>query len=69
MKKYLISQSLSIVIAILLVFTFYMLLAGALVSGQNFMSDMILIVIAVILLAMFNVLTKIEFHLMGGKKK
>ena len=56
-------------IAILMVLTFFMLLAGALVSGQNFIGDMVLIIIAIILLAMFSTLNSIEHKITGGKKK
>jgi len=65
--KNIISQIFPVFISIFLAFTFFVLLAGALATGQNFMTDMILIIIAIILLAMFSTLNKIEFKL-GGRK-
>ena len=68
MDKYQISRVFSLIVAAFLVFTFYVLLAANVATGRNFMTDMILIVIAIALLAIFSSVQKIESKI-GGKRK
>lgn len=66
--KYLMSQMFSLVISILLVFVFFVLLTAGLETGMGFLSELILIIIAIVLLAIFGVLNQINMHLRGGKR-
>ncbi|MBI4020480.1 MAG: hypothetical protein HY367_04050 [Candidatus Aenigmarchaeota archaeon] len=78
MKKDLTAQVFSAVIAVVLLITFYILLLSDFVRGtQANVTPMILIIIAIILLAIFSVLHKMECGfemqqmakpLAGGKK-
>ena len=69
MKQYMIAQVFAAIVAIVLIFVFYILLAMNMVSGQNFMTEMLLIVNAVILLAIFSVATKMEYYMRSKKRK
>ena len=74
MHKYLMTQVFSIVVSITLAFTFYALLAAAFVSrSPDLLTPMLLIVIAIILIAIFTSLSKMEYsireHLDSGKKR
>jgi len=68
MKSYLIAQIFTAVIAALLIFTFYALLATSIITGQSMIAELIMIVNAVILLAIFAMLAKIE-NSIGRRKK
>lgn len=66
--KYTTSQVFTLVVAALLVVTFYILMAANMITGQNFLGDMIMIVIAITLLAIFSSVQRIESRI-GGKRK
>lgn len=70
MKKYIFSQTFTIIVAIILVITFYILLQTAVVKGnyEILITPMILIILSIIGLAIFSVLTKIEFQLRSKKR-
>ena len=63
------SQAFSLVISIVLVFVFFVRLAAGVVTGADFMSDLILIIIAIVLLAIFSVLNQISINLKGGRRR
>ncbi len=70
MHKYLMTQVFSIVVSITLAFTFYALLAAAFVSrSPELLTPMLLIVIAIILIAIFTSVSKIEYGLRDMEKK
>jgi hypothetical protein len=68
MQKYLISQVFSVIVVAVLVFTFYALLAANMMTNQNLLTPMILIIIAIVLIAIFLVVTRIEYLLGKGKR-
>ncbi|MBI2675977.1 MAG: hypothetical protein HYX24_05945 [Candidatus Aenigmarchaeota archaeon] len=72
MKQYLLTQVFTIAISLLLFIVFYIVLAANAISGKPFISEMILIVIAIILLAIYASLRKLEYFaetgVKGGKK-
>jgi len=65
--KYTISQAFSILVAAVLVFTFYLLIMATAATGQNFLTELLLIVMAIIMLAIFSSVSKIEEKI--GRKK
>jgi len=61
MDRYLITQIISILVSFTLLATFYIILTAGLVTElKSFLTPLILIVIAVVLVAIFTTLTKIE---------
>lgn len=69
MEKYLIAQTFSVAVTLVLVLTFYILLSSDIVVQKpNNVTNLILIIIAIICMAMFSTLTKIEF-MMRTKRK
>ena len=70
MKQYLIKQIFSIIIAVLLLITFYMLTTAELsMPGNNFITPLVLIIIAVVGLAIFAELVKIEYYIKEKHKR
>lgn len=70
MKQYLIKQVFSVVVAVVLLVTFYIVMMADLSTpGQTFITPLILIIIAVICLAMFAELVKIEYYIKAKDKK
>jgi hypothetical protein len=70
MKQYLIKQIFSIVVAIVLLITFYIVLMADLATpGDTLITPLILIIIAIICLAIFGELSKIEYYIKGKTKK
>lgn len=70
MKQYLIKQIFSIVVAIVLLITFYIVLMADLATpGDTLITPLILIIIAVVCLAIFSELVKIEYYIKGESKK
>lgn len=70
MKQYLMKQLFSIVVAIVLMITFYIILMAQLATpGQSLLTPLVLIVIAIILLAIFAELVKIEYYIKGKHKR
>ena len=67
MENYSISQVFSVAVAVVLLFTFYILLAANLVTNQGLLTPLLLIIIAVIALAIMMEVSKIESQLKGGK--
>ncbi len=69
MKKYMIMQVFSVIVALVLVSVFYTVLAADLVRGaQTNLEALILIIIAITCLAILSALTKIEYYMRKGKK-
>jgi len=69
MKQYLMKQIFSVVVAIVLLVTFYIVLMADLATpGETFITPLVLIIIAVIALAIFAELAKIEFYIKGKHK-
>lgn len=69
MKQYLIKQIFSVVVAIVLLVTFYIVLMADLATpGETLITPLVLIIIAVIALAIFAELAKIEFYIKGKRK-
>ncbi len=73
MKQYLLTQVFTIAISFLLFVVFYIVLAANVISGRPFISEMLLIIIAIILLAIYASLRKMEFFTetitKAGKRK
>ncbi|MCK4496606.1 MAG: hypothetical protein KAU24_00300 [Candidatus Aenigmarchaeota archaeon] len=70
MKQYLIKQIFSIVVTIVLLITFYIvLMADLAIPGDTLITPLILIIIAVVCLAIFSELVKIEYYIKGESKK
>ena len=70
MKQYLIKQTFSVVVAVVLLITFYIvLMADFATPGQTFITPLVLIIIAVICLAIFAELVKIEYYIKSKGKK
>jgi len=70
MKQYLIKQIFSMVVAIVLLITFYIILMADLATpGETFITPLILIIIAIVCLAIFAELVKIEYYIKGKLKK
>ncbi len=70
MKQYLMKQLFSIVVAIVLLITFYIILMAQLaVPGQSLLTPLVLIVIAIILLAIFAELVKIEYYIKRKRER
>ena len=70
MKQYLIKQVFSVVIAIVLMITFYIVLMADLATpGETFITPLILIIIAIVCLAIFSELAKMEYYIKGKAKK
>ncbi len=70
MKQYLIKQIFSIVVTIVLLITFYIVLMADLATpGDTLITPLILIIIAVVCLAIFSELVKIEYYIKGESKK
>ncbi len=68
MKQYLIKQIFSIVVAIFLLITFVIVLYADLVTPtETFITPMILIIIAIVCLAIFGEISKIEYYIKGKK--
>ena len=69
MKQYLIKQAFSIVVAVVLLVTFYIVIMADLATpGETFVTPLVLIIIAVICLAIFSELAKIEYYIKGKSK-
>ena len=70
MKQYLIKQIFSIVVSIVLLITFYIVLMADLATpGDTLITPLILIIIAIVCLAIFSELVKIEYYIKGKTKK
>ena len=63
------TQAFSIMVAIVLVFIFFVFLAANFISGESFITPLILIINGIILLAIFIVLSRIEYCLTVKKRK
>ena len=59
MDNYLTMQIFSIAVALVLLITFYVLVAGAFISGNDMMTPLLLIILSVICLAILSMLVKI----------
>jgi hypothetical protein len=59
MDNYLTMQVFTVVVAAILLVTFYILAAGSLISGVNLLTPMLLIILSVICLAILSTLNKI----------
>jgi cytosine/uracil/thiamine/allantoin permease len=59
MDNYLAMQVFTVVVAAVLLVTFYILAAGSMASGANLMTPLILIILSVICLAILSTLNKI----------
>jgi len=69
-KQYLIKQIFSIVVSIVLLITFYIVLMADLATpGDTLITPLILIIIAIVCLAIFSELVKIEYYIKGKTKK
>ncbi len=60
MEKFLTTQVFTVAVAVVLLITFYLLLATSLTTGIEVFTPLILIVLAVICLGIFAELTKVE---------
>jgi hypothetical protein len=70
MKQYLIKQAFSILVAIVLMITFFIvLMADMATPGETMITPLILIIIAVVCLAIFSELVKIEYYIKGKGKR
>ena len=68
MKRYIVTQAISITVAVILVFTFYILLLANMLTGQNLLTPLILIINTIVLLAIFTVVSRMEHYLKPKKK-
>jgi hypothetical protein len=59
MDDYMTVQIFSIVVAVVLMITFYAIAAGSLLTGANMITPLLLIILSVICLGILSVLTKI----------
>ena len=59
MDNYLTMQVFTVVVAAILLITFYILAAGSLMSGTNMLTPMLMIILSVIALAILSTLNKI----------
>ena len=62
------TQVFSIIVAVILVFIFFIFLAANFISGESFITPLLLIINGIILLAIFIVLSRIEYALSRRKK-
>jgi hypothetical protein len=70
MKQYLIKQVFSVLVSVVLLITFYIvMMADIATPGESFITPLILIIIAVICLAIFAELAKIEYYIKGKGKR
>jgi len=62
------TQIFSIIVAVILVFVFFVFLAANFISGQSFITPLILIINTIVLLAIFIVVGRIEYKMSRRRK-